>query len=165
MDLVDLKIIISRLDGYIDALSSIYKDAHSDRACAFSTDLDIENIDASINQLFYDNGKIFKENFPDFDVPVCFLERSEIITDWVRVLHHELEIFLFPKLFQELIIEIDLIREIKHNLAWQVMEMVRLITDDFGSEKIYKANYHNSESRNGVLFVIPLKKTCLVLRF
>lgn len=45
------------------------------------------------------------------------------------------------------------------------MKMIRIVTNDFESEEIYKSLYEISNSRNGVIFIIPTNNTCLTLSF
>lgn len=159
--------LISRLDGFIDALSSITRDRAEARysACAYSTKLDLTNIDAAIKDLISDNLNAFKNDFPESEVPTYIFKKAESITKWTRLLHNDLEHHLLPKEYQESISEPERLKSIQYILAWQVMEMLRLAMDDFESKVIYKINYETSDSEVGVFFVIPLKKTNLILHF
>jgi hypothetical protein len=161
----ELETIVSRLDGYIDALSSIGSDAQRNTAGARKVTLDTNNIDESINALFTGYCKGFQEDFPDMTVSTFSFQKSISITNWIRVLHNELEKHLLPKDYENFIATPEALKSIKYYLAWQAMEMVRMISSDFESEIIFKSHYVTSDSRIGVLFVIPVGDACLTLRF
>ena len=157
--------IVSRIDGYIDALSSIGSDARRNTAGASKVNLDTNNIDESINSLFSGYCTGLQEYFPDMAVSTYSFKKSISITNWIRVLHNELEKYLLPKDYENSVANPEILKSIKYNLAWQVMEMVRMVSFDFESEIIFKFYYVTSDSRTGVLFVIPAGDVCLTLRF
>ncbi len=165
MDAAEFETIVYRIDGYIDALSSITKDFRRHRACARSAELDIKNIDESITALFSSYCSGLKDDFPDLDVPSYSFKKATTINNWIRHLHKELESYLLPEEYKKSITEPEERKSIQYNLAWQVMEMIRMVTNDFDSEVIYKTSYEISNSRSGVLFVIPTNNTCLTLSF
>ena len=165
MDATEFETMVYRIDGYIDALSSITKDFRSYRAYARSAELDIENIDESIESLFSGYCSGLKDDFPDLDVPNYSFKKAITIKNWIRPLHNELESYLLPEEYKKTITEPETLKSIQYNLAWQVMEMIRIVTNDFDSEVIYKASYEVSNSRSGVYFVIPVSNTCLTFSF
>ncbi len=165
MDAAEFDVIVYRIDGYIDALASITKGFRHYNAYARSAELDITKIDESITTLFSGYCSGLKNDFPDLDVPSYSFKKAITIKNWIRTLHKELEIYLLPEEYTKSITEPDALKSIQYNLAWQVMEMVRMVTNEFESEEIYKANYEVSNSRKGVLFVIPAGNACLTLNF
>lgn len=165
MDAIELETIVSRIDGYVDALSSITKSFRRYTACARSAELDITNINKSVEALFAGYSSGFAADFPDLDAPTYSFDEAVSIKDWIRPLHNELEKLLIPEEYKGSIAEQEILKEINYNLAWQVMEMIRMASNDFEAEVIFKISYRVSGSRGGVLFVIPTRIACLTLSF
>ncbi|MCC6075410.1 hypothetical protein ACFPTX_20700 [Pseudomonas sp. GCM10022188] len=165
MDALELETIVSRIDGYVDALSSITQCFRRYRACARTAKLDITRIDESVADLFSGYSSGFAEDFPDLDVPVYSFSKAVSVKNWVRRMHDELEKVLLPNEYKESIAEQEALKAINYNLAWQVMEMIRMASNDFEAEEVFKLSYKTSDSRNGLLFVIPTRLECLTLSF
>ena len=165
MDALELETIVSRIDGYVDALSSITQSFRRYSAYARTAELDIANIDKSVTDLFSEYSSGFAEDFPDLDTPTYSFNKAASVKGWVRPLHNELEKILLPNEYQESITEQVALKSINYNLAWQVMEMIRIASNDFEAEEIFKFSYEILGSKKGLLFVIPTRIACLMLSF
>lgn len=165
MEPSEIEMVTSRMAGYLDALASTTKELRDYQGNAFCEKLDVGNIESSIAEFYFQSCEALRNEFPDIDVAPYVFEKAEVINSWIRKLHMELEERLLPKPIQDLFSDASTIKAIKYNVAWQVMEMIRIVSEDFESDMIFKINYREDLVSCGVVFVIPLKDTCLLLRF
>lgn len=149
---IDITYWLGRLDGYLDALSIVNGDFREYRYFADISDIPDEKIINSLDQIYNPECK------------VTFGETQKI-SDWVRFLQNE---------FETSIIKEPFIRSIKDNkdrifqIAWYIVEMIRIISDDFSAKEIYKCAIKvdcDNDSSDGILYAIPFKDKTLVINF
>ncbi len=147
---IDTTYWLGRLDGYLDALSIVNGDFREYRYFADISDIPDDKIMSSIDQLYN----------PDCKVAFGDIQK---ISNWVRVLQNDFEISIIKKPFS---------RPIEDNqnrifqIAWYIIEMIRIISDDFSVKEIYKCSIKvdcDNDSSDGVLYAIPFKNKTLVI--
>lgn len=141
---------IGRLDGYLDALSIVNGDFREYRYFAHISDIPDEKIINSIDQLYK---------------PECAVTFGEpqIINKWVGVLQSEFESSIIKEPFKQ---PIEKNQNRIFQIAWCIIEMIRIISDDFSTKKIYKYNIKvscDTDTSDGILYAIPFKDKTLVI--
>lgn len=161
--------LVAWLSGYVDALASVNGIASRHpkfSASAFLITDGNEDIDALLSNYFREACSRLREDLHDLDIVDYRLEPVEVHFDWLRWLHQELEQRLLPApsvVSQEP--NIAALHETRDYVAWKVMEILRLVTDDFQTPRIYRARYLQGERDRGYIYVIPIRDAYLALSF
>jgi hypothetical protein len=161
--------LVAWLTGYIDALASVNGIANQHpvfSASAFVIKDGNEDINAVLSNYFRGRCSSLRKDFTDLDVVDYQFESAEVHFAWVRWLHQELEQRLLPApcvISQES--NSTMLYKTRYHVAWQVMETLRMVTEDFQTPQIYRARYTREEYSHGYAYAIPLKDAYLVLSF
>ena len=147
---------VHRLDGYLDALSLVNGDFRKSRYYAYLVDIEDSGIEEQLESIY-----------SPYNATVTF-GKVEVIQNWLGRLESELNKSLLGNLLGEAFdsgrsLEKDRI----HQAGWYVMEMVRILTNDFHSSPvIYKSDITVSDTEytsNGSIYIIPICSEYLVL--
>ncbi|QTR52212.1 hypothetical protein [Thiothrix unzii] len=147
---INIEFWLGRLDGYLDALSIVNGYFREFRYFAYICNISNKDINTSITNLYK----------PDCTVTFGEVEK---IRHWVRFLQEE---------FESLIVDESLSKAIENNknrafqIAWYIIEMIRIISDNFSSEEIYKCTIQvncDKDISEGILYAIPFKDKTLVI--
>ncbi|WP_410499493.1 hypothetical protein [Chitinibacter sp. S2-10] len=149
---------VYRLDGYLDALSLVNGNFRKSRYGAYLADIGNTGIEEQLKSIYL-----------PYEATVTFGE-LETIPNWLRRLESELNNSLLGNLLGK---SFDSERHLEknriHQAGWYVMEMIRVLTDDFQSSPIiYKCNITVSDTdtkptSSGSLYIIPIRSEYLVL--
>lgn len=137
---LDDKLLVSRLDGFVDAIANIRSPSREVMYGAFF----LENMSQGCSA--EDALKSF------YDEPSLGLRRTDIVKDWLS--------WLDGVLCQEFV---DVSDKVKFALVWQILEMVRQLTSNFSPQNAERIEVL-MEPFEGFCVVIPLDKGFLVLQ-
>ena len=116
--------------------------------------LDKNNLTGSLNEHFKTQGDEFS-----------FLKKAPISENKIRNLQFIVQKWLTnPKNSACHVGQSECINEIYHNLTWHIMEIIRLISNDFAFNEILYFELINKNIKNGELLLIPIKREFLLLK-
>lgn len=156
MDFQRQEWLVSRLNGYVMAMSAIDGVFGDSNADAYLTELDENNLLGSLKSHLQQ--EIASQYIYD--------SISEIHKPWSRKLVLALDAFFFKRPFS---IAVDLernrqIKQTREEMVTRVDDLVGLITNDYACEKIYRVEMHNDDAYIGFMHIFPLSKRFLVLK-
>jgi len=155
MDSIEKKWLLGRLAGYVDVIASIDGVYGDSLAAAYIASLDESDLLESLKEHLQQETKD----------QYLYDSISEIPKPWTRQLHNALESFFLHRPFG---MSDDLgseqLKKTRYNLVWKVMEMVRLITNDFSCEKISCVEMRSNNGYVGHMYVLPLDQDFLLLK-
>ncbi len=143
---------IGRLDGYLDALSIVNGGFRQYRYSACIEEFSINTIEKDISCKYA----------PECDVSFGEIAKKE---KWLQYLQQELESHLITSPFCKIINDEEKKNRI-YQIAWYVMEMVRVLSNDFESKIMYQCSIKlacKSTELEGIIYIIPVGNRALFI--
>jgi hypothetical protein len=156
MDFQRQEWIVSRLNGYVMAMSSIDGILGDSNADAYVMDLDKNDLLGSLRSHIQQE----PENQYIYDAI------SEIHTPWSRQLVVALDAFFFKQPFAILSdVESKRIKVTRERMVTRIENLIGLIVaDDSSCAKIYRVEMHSNDGYVGCMHIFPLAHGFMVLK-
>lgn len=155
MDFERTEWLVSRLNGYVMAMSSVDGILGDSIADACLVDLDEEDILGSLGSHIQQEPRYRYIYDAILTIP----------EPWTRQLVAALDAFFFRRPFgMSSSLEDARIKATREQMVTRIESLIGLITDDFSCKKIYRVEMHSSDGYSGHVHLFPLRHSFLLLK-
>jgi hypothetical protein len=158
--------LIAKLDGHLRAFAMINSTDFDYSSNAEFITLDADNLLKSLSDHLNIKISEMRSNFDDIQFSDFIIGSIEKIEDWIGPLEEDLKLLLLPDPFkQSKVIDSEILETIRCQVSWHIMELIRILTNDFSNKQIYRVNYARQDDSKGCFYIIPINNSHLVMNF